>query len=77
MQQPLDLLGNHPERGVYKTTDGGNTWNLILHTNTSSGAADLIMDPTNPNKLIAAMWEHKRDPWFLIQEARKWTLYHS
>lgn len=56
--------GNHPERGVYKTTDGGNTWNLILHTNTSSGAADLIMDPTNPNKLIAAMWEHKRDPWF-------------
>lgn len=63
--------GNHPERGVYKTTDGGNTWNLILHTNTSSGAADLIMDPTNPNKLIAAMWEHKRDPWFLIQEARE------
>lgn len=44
--------GVHPERGVYKTTDGGDTWKLILHTNDSSGCADLVMDPTNPNKLI-------------------------
>ncbi len=56
--------GEHPERGVFKTTDGGKTWNKVLYTNDKSGAADLIMDPTNPNKLIAAMWEHKRDPWF-------------
>ncbi|MCB0447157.1 MAG: hypothetical protein KDD03_06530, partial [Gelidibacter sp.] len=56
--------GEHPERGVYKTTDGGETWNKILFANNKTGAADLIMDPTNPNKLIAAMWEHKRDPWF-------------
>ena len=56
--------GEHPERGVYKTTDGGKSWSLVLKTNTSSGAADLIMDPSNPNKLFAAMWEHKRDPWF-------------
>ncbi|MFH6769877.1 hypothetical protein V8G56_14080 [Gaetbulibacter aquiaggeris] len=56
--------GEHPERGIFKTTDGGQTWNKILFTNNKSGAADLIMDPTNPNKLIAAMWEHKRDPWF-------------
>jgi photosystem II stability/assembly factor-like uncharacterized protein len=56
--------GEHPERGVFKTTDGGKTWNNVLYTNDKSGAADLIMDPTNPNKLIATMWEHKRDPWF-------------
>ncbi|WP_250434419.1 WD40/YVTN/BNR-like repeat-containing protein [Hanstruepera flava] len=56
--------GEHPERGVYKTTDGGKTWKKILFANNKTGAADLIMDPTNPNKLIAAMWEHKRDPWF-------------
>lgn len=56
--------GVHPERGIYKTTNGGQSWDLILSTNASSGAADLVMDPTNPNKLIAAMWEHKRDPWF-------------
>ena len=53
----------HPERGVYKTTDGGQTWNRILYTNDTSGAADLVMDPSNPNKLIAAMWQHKRTPY--------------
>ena len=56
--------GEHPERGVFKTTDGGETWNKILFTNNKTGVADLIMDPTNPNKLIATLWEHKRDPWF-------------
>lgn len=56
--------GEHPERGVFKTVDGGKSWEKILYTNDKSGAADLVMDPSNPNKLIAAMWEHKRDPWF-------------
>ncbi|MEZ5027599.1 MAG: hypothetical protein R2765_02300 [Ferruginibacter sp.] len=56
-------FGIHPERGVYKTTDGGDTWKLILHTNDSSGCGDLVMDPTNPNKLIAAMWQHQRTPY--------------
>ncbi|WP_439128018.1 WD40/YVTN/BNR-like repeat-containing protein [Polaribacter sp.] len=56
--------GEHKERGVYKTTDGGKTWKQILFTNIKSGTGDLIMDPKNPNKIIAAMWEHKRDPWF-------------
>ncbi|MDH3698612.1 MAG: hypothetical protein OEQ81_08090, partial [Flavobacteriaceae bacterium] len=56
--------GEHPERGVFKTTDGGASWEKILFVNNRTGIADLIMDPTNPNKLIAAMWEHKRDPWF-------------
>jgi photosystem II stability/assembly factor-like uncharacterized protein len=53
----------HPERGVYKTTDGGQTWNRILYTNDTSGCADLAMDPSNPNKLIANMWQHRRTPW--------------
>jgi photosystem II stability/assembly factor-like uncharacterized protein len=56
--------GEHKERGVYKTVDGGKSWKQILFTNNKSGAADLIMDPKNPNKIIASMWEHKRDPWF-------------
>ncbi|WP_405207533.1 WD40/YVTN/BNR-like repeat-containing protein [Aquimarina sp. LLG6339-5] len=56
--------GIHPERGIFKTIDGGETWNKVLFANNKTGAADLIMDPTNPNKLIAALWEHKRDPWF-------------
>ncbi len=55
--------GDHPERGVYKTTDGGNTWERILFVNEKTGCADLVMDPANPNKLVAAMWEHRRQPW--------------
>nr|WP_297785709.1 hypothetical protein [uncultured Allomuricauda sp.] len=56
--------GEHPERGVFKTTDGGKTWEKVLFVNNKTGVADLVMDPKNPNKLIAAMWEHKREPWF-------------
>lgn len=55
--------GDHPERGVYKTTDGGVTWERILFANEKTGCADLVMDPGNPNKLLAAMWEHRRQPW--------------
>ncbi|MDA9056330.1 hypothetical protein N9K49_00590 [Flavobacteriaceae bacterium] len=69
--------GEHPERGVYKTTDGGKTWNKILYTNQKSGAADLVMDPENPNKLIAAMWEHKRDPWFFNSGGEGSGLYST
>lgn len=56
--------GEHPERGVFKTTNGGETWEKVLFVNNKTGVADMVMDPTNPNKLIVAMWEHKRDPWF-------------
>ena len=69
--------GVHPERGVYKTTDGGKTWAKILYTNQKSGAADLVMDPKNPNKLIAAMWEHKRDPWFFNSGGEGSGLYST
>ncbi len=55
--------GAHPERGVFKTTDGGKTWTKSLFVNNKTGCADLVVDPTNPNKLIAAMWEHTRKPW--------------
>jgi photosystem II stability/assembly factor-like uncharacterized protein len=55
--------GIHPDRGVYKTTDGGETWQRILYTNDTSGCAELIMDPSNPNKLIANMWQHQRKPY--------------
>lgn len=56
--------GEHSQRGVYKTSDGGITWKKILSGNLKTGVADLVMDPHNPNKLFAALWEHKRDPWF-------------
>ncbi|MEM6297825.1 MAG: hypothetical protein AAF740_03950, partial [Bacteroidota bacterium] len=51
-------------RGVYKTTDGGKSWKKILYINERTGAADLVIDPQNPNKLFAALWEYRRWPWF-------------
>jgi photosystem II stability/assembly factor-like uncharacterized protein len=55
--------GEHPERGVYKTTDGGATWEKVLFIDNKTGCAELVMDPSNPNKLFANMWEHRRHPW--------------
>ena len=56
--------GDSPERGVFKTADGGRTWKKVLYVNEKTGAADLAMDPSNPNKLLVSMWEHRRLPWF-------------
>ena len=56
--------GETEQRGVFKTTDGGQTWEKILYNNERTGIADLVMDPDNPNKLIAAMWDFRRWPWF-------------
>jgi len=56
--------GPHTERGVYKSTDGGRSWNQILYINELTGVADMVMDPHNPDKLFVAMWEHQRWPWF-------------
>ena len=56
--------GDSPERGIYKTTDGGKSWRKVLYVNERTGASDLVVDPRNPNKLIAGMWEYRRWPWF-------------
>jgi photosystem II stability/assembly factor-like uncharacterized protein len=58
-------FGTNPERGVFKTVDGGKTWNRILFRNDSTGISDLIMDPTDPNTLYAAFWHAYRTPWSL------------
>ena len=58
-------FGPNPERGVFKTTDGGKTWNRILFRNDSTGISDLVMDPNDPNTLYAAFWHAYRQPWSL------------
>ncbi len=55
--------GSNEERGVFKTTDGGKTWRKVLYVNDQTGIADMAVDPSNPNKIIAAMWEFGRKPW--------------
>lgn len=57
--------GEGPDRGVYKSVDGGKTWQKTLFVNDQTGAADLIIDPLNPNKLFCAMWDYRRMPWQL------------
>jgi photosystem II stability/assembly factor-like uncharacterized protein len=57
--------GENPERGVFKTTDGGRTWTHVLAVSPKTSCGDLVMDPINFNKLFAAMWEFRRWPWFM------------
>lgn len=54
------LWGSNPERGVYRTTDGGVTWDQVLYVDESTGAIDLIMDPNDPQTLFAAMYQRQR-----------------
>ena len=55
----------NPERGVYRSEDGGRTWDLVLEVNADTGATDIVMDPSNPRILYAGMWHHGRKPWYI------------
>ncbi len=57
------LWGDYDKRGVYKTTDGGKTWQKILSGLSDTGVSDLVMDPENPDVLYAALWQFRRTPW--------------
>jgi photosystem II stability/assembly factor-like uncharacterized protein len=56
------LWSSNAERGVFKTTDGGKTWNKLLYRNDSTGCAEMAMDPQDPGVLYAAMWDVRREP---------------
>jgi len=57
------LWGSNPERGVFKTTDGGQSWKKILYVDENTGATDLVIDPMNPLILYAATYQHQRKAW--------------
>jgi photosystem II stability/assembly factor-like uncharacterized protein len=59
------VWGPNDERGVFRSKDGGKTWEKVLTRGNKAGASDLIIDPTNPNILYAAFWEVYRKPWTL------------
>ncbi len=67
--------GDSPDRGVYKTTDGGHTWEHQLYIDERTGVADMIIDPSNPDKLLVAMWSHRREPWFFTSGGEGSGLY--
>ena len=63
------------ERGLYRTKDGGTSWEKILFTNTTSGVADMVMDPKNPNKLLVALYDHHRTPFSFVSGGAGSGLY--
>jgi photosystem II stability/assembly factor-like uncharacterized protein len=67
----------HPDRGVYKTGDGGKTWERVLFRDDRSGAVDLIMDPKNPDVLYAATWQVYRTPWSMESGGPGSALYKT
>ena len=60
------IWGPSEDRGVYRSSDGGETWEQVLKVDAQTGATDLRMDPTNPRILYASMWEHGRKPWYVL-----------
>ncbi|MEP1096897.1 MAG: glycosyl hydrolase [Cyclobacteriaceae bacterium] len=71
------INGPNPERGVYKSTDGGNSWAKLLYVNDLTGCSELSMDANNPNVMYAAMWEHQRLPWKVISGGAGSGLYKT
>jgi len=69
--------GPNAERGVFMTTDGGATWKKVLYVDDTTGCADLIMDPGNPQVLFAAMWQVVRRPWTLEDGGPSSGIYRS
>lgn len=65
------------DRGVYKTTDGGKTWEKILYVDENTGCSELVMDSKNPNVLYAAFWEHRRTAWSFNSGGMQSALYKS
>ncbi len=55
--------GPNPERGVFRSKDGGRSWSCVLFQDENTGAIDLALDPSNPKTILAALWQTRRPPW--------------
>ena len=71
------LYSENPERGVFKSTDGGKSWNKTLFVNNRTGIVDLIMQPNNPDLIIAAAWEKDRKAWNFTEAGSGTAIYRS
>ncbi|MEE8429150.1 MAG: glycosyl hydrolase, partial [Gammaproteobacteria bacterium] len=65
------------ERGIYRSTDGGMSWQRVLFVDRNTGASFLTMDPNNPQVLYASMWDHRRKPWTVISGGPGSGLYKT
>jgi photosystem II stability/assembly factor-like uncharacterized protein len=71
------VFGANKERGIYRSKDGGKSWEKVLFKNDSTGAVDLALDPTNPRIIYAALWQANRNPWSMTSGGRGSGLYKS
>lgn len=71
------LYSPNPERGVYKTTDGGETWQQVLFVNDNTGAVELVQDPNDPNLLYAATWHRERRAWNFVESGEGSGIFKS
>jgi len=69
--------GPNQERGIFRTRDGGKTWEKVLYVNDRAGGIDVVFDPQNPHVLFAAMWEGWRTPWSLNSGGEQSGMYRS
>ncbi|MDA7978527.1 MAG: hypothetical protein MPJ50_07130 [Pirellulales bacterium] len=60
------LYGKSLQRGIFRSNDGGQTWEQVLYVNELTGCSEISMDVSNPQVLYATMWEHQRKPWIMI-----------
>jgi photosystem II stability/assembly factor-like uncharacterized protein len=74
---PGALWGDSKHRGLYKTSDGGATWEKILYTDEKTGCAEIIMNPKNPDVLYASMWQFRRTPYSFSSGGKGSALYKS
>ena len=70
-------FADNEERGIFRTRDGGKTWEKVLYKDAKSGGIDVVFDPNNPNILFAALWQAKRTPWSMDSGGPGSGLYRS
>ena len=71
------IFGESDERGVYRSKDGGRTWEKVLFVSNRTGASDISMDPSNPRILFAGMWHTYRTPWTIHSGSMDGGVYRS
>ncbi|HQQ94511.1 MAG TPA: glycosyl hydrolase [Bacteroidia bacterium] len=74
---PGPLWSNSKHRGVYRSIDGGDTWEKLFYLNDQTGCAELLMDPSNPDILFASMWQFRRQPYSFNSGGQGSGLYKS
>ena len=77
----VSVIGNlysaSPDRGVYKTTDGGANWKQVLYTDVNTGVIDMDLNPSNPQEIFAATWFRTRSAWNFVESGRTSGIYKS